>query len=385
VLDDALQLTGQYPYAAAPAALLAWMQEHEPDSFARTRWVLECKDWIRYKLTGEIAIDPTEASLSFTNVRTQAYDPEAFRLFGLEAAENMLPPVKGSAEIVGTVTAEAAEHTGLRAGTPVVAGLHDVDASAIGTGCIHPGQLSMTAGTFSINQIISDKPVLDGRWACRNFMRPGQWMNMSISPASATNLDWFVDNLCQDEVEAARAAGRPVYEFVNTEISAVLAEDTGVFFLPFIYGSPYGDRANAVFFGLRGWHKRGHLLRAVFEGVAFNHKMHIEALRSAFPVDEVRVTGGGSRSAIWSQIFADAFGLPVVIAEAQETGALGTAFCAGIGVGVYQSLDDAAASAVRIVRTHQPNAERQRHLAAAYKTYSEIAHALQPVWAGMQG
>ncbi|NDJ59589.1 MAG: carbohydrate kinase, partial [Chloroflexi bacterium] len=294
------------------------------------------------------------------------------------------PTIIGSAQIAGHVTEAAAALTGLVAGTPVVSGLHDVDACAIGTGCSEPGQLSMTAGTFSINQVISAAPAMDARWACRNFVTPGRWMNMSISPASATNLDWFVSELCAAEIAQAEQVGRSPYAFVNDEIAAVIDEPTKVYFLPFIYGSPYGDQASAGFFGLRGWHTRGHMLRAVFEGVAFNHKWHIDALRSAFDVTEVRVTGGGARSEIWSQIFADAFGLPVVITEAQEAGALGAAICAGLGAGVFASLETAISRTVRAVRTYSPDPARGARLAEAYQLYTDLAQALQPIWARLE-
>lgn len=384
VLDRALSLTGQQPYAAAPASLLAWLAQHEPETLAHARWVFSCKDWIRYKLTGEVATDPTEASVSFTDVRTQQYSSAAFELFGLADIEEKVPPIIGSATVAGTVTSQAAQLTGLRPGTPVVAGLHDVDACAIGTGCSQPGQLSMTAGTFSINQVISNEPILDARWACRNFIYPGQWMNMSISPASATNLDWFLRELCQAEVERAEQTGTSVFEVVNREVVAVMQEDSRVLFLPFIYGSPHGNQASACFFGLRGWHTRGHMLRAIFEGVAFNHKTHIDALRSAFMVTEVRVTGGGSRSETWNQIFADSFGLPVVTTEAQEAGALGTAICAGIGAGIYDSLEEAIGCTVRHVRTYEPDPRGQARLASAYQLYRELIQALEPVWSRVE-
>lgn len=380
VLDEALELTGQHPYAAAPAALLAWMKRHEPDSFTNTRWILSCKDWIRFQLTGVVATDPTEASVSFTNVRTQDYSPDACRLFGLESIVNKLPPIIGSSTIVGGIPAVVAEQTGLITGTPVVSGLHDVDAAAVGIGCTRPGLVSMTAGTFSINQVVSTEPKLDSRWACRNFVEPGRWMNMSISPASATNLEWFVRELCPAEVAQAEASNSSKYAFVNDEIEAVLDEKQDVYFLPFIFGSPHGDRASAAFFGLRGWHKRGHMLRAIYEGVAFNHKTHIDALRSAFDASEVRVTGGGARSEIWCRIFADAFGLPVVVATTQEAGALGTAMCAGIGAGIYTDLEHAVASTVQLGRTYQPDPQCQAALQASYQVYLSLIDALKPVW-----
>lgn len=380
VLERALEFNGQVPFAALPATLLAWMKEHEPENLERALRVLYVKDWLRYKLTRDYATDPTEASSGFTDVRTQQYSPEAFSLYDLEEVRGKLPSVVASTEIVGEVTREAAEATGLVAGTPVVSGAHDVDASAIGVGCIEPGQLTMIAGTWSINEVVSDEPVLNEGWACRNFVTPGLWMNMSASPASATNLEWFVQRLSPLEVQRAKERGTSPFSYVNEEVGAILGEKSQVFYHPFLYGSPYGDAATAGFFGLRGWHGRGHLLRALFEGTVFNHKGHVDTLRSAFEFTRVRLTGGGSRSEIWSQMFADALNLSVEVTDADEAGALGAAVCAGIGTGVYRSLEDARERTVRLLRTHEPDPGSRDRLAEAYQTYTALAETLEPLW-----
>lgn len=383
LLPSALALTGQHPHASAPSALLAWIKRSEPENYQRIRWVLTCKDWIRLQLTGQIATDITEASVSFTDVNTQRYNPDILQLYGIAELADCLPPAHTPTTIVGHVTPQAAALTGLLAGTPVVAGMHDVDASAIGAGCSQPGQLSMTAGTYSINQVISDASLVDERWMCRNFVTYGRWMNMSISPASATNLDWFVRELYQGGSMQADAAGESVYARINREVESVIDEPVDVFFLPFIFGSPHSDQASAGFFGLHGWHTTAHMLRAVFEGVAFNHKTHIDALRSAFAVREVRVTGGASRSPLWCQIFADTFDLPVVTTKTAETGALGTAIGAAIGTGYYASLDEAIAYTVHSVNVYQPDPDKVQQLARAYEDYMALVQALMPVWARM--
>ena len=385
IMDEVLELTGQHPFPATPAALMRWIKEFEPEVLARTRWVLSCKDWIRFKLTGEFATDRTEASTSFADVRSQTYSSRAFALFGLEDVEAKLPPMLMPSAVAGRVTQVAADETSLTAGTPVVAGMHDVDACAIASGCIHPGQLAVIAGTYSINEVIAAEPVLDPRWSCRNFVRENQWLNMAISPASATNLDWYLQQLCQAEIGQARQQGISPYAFVNREVEAVLNEKTDVYFLPFMYGSPHGDEASAAFVGLRGWHTRGHMLRAVYEGVAFNHKTHVDALRSAFPTHEVRMTGGGTRSPLWCQIFTDTFALPVVVVETQEAGALGTAICAGLGSGVYTSYEEAISRTVRTAHVYEPDPAGQERLAEAYRIYRHLIDALMPVWKEIGG
>lgn len=380
VADRALKLTGQKPFASMAATLMTWFREHEPESFERTRWLLYVKDWIRYKLTGEFATDTTESSSGFTDVNTQKYSPEVLSLYSLEDVEEKLPPVVPCTEVAGHVTREAAEATGLAAGTPVVAGAHDIDACPVGVGCTKPGQLTMIAGTWSINGVVSDRPVLNEAGLCRNFVVPGLWANFSVSPASATNLEWFVQHLSPLEVRQARESGTSPFAFVNEEVKEVLGEESRVFYHPFLYGSPYGDAATAGLFGLRGWHKRGHVLRALFEGTVFNHKQHVDTLRAVSDFTRVRLTGGGSRSELWSQMFADALNLAVEVPDADEAGALGAAVCAGVGAGVYGSLDEATERVVRILRTHEPDPENHGRLTEAYETYTAIAQALTPVW-----
>lgn len=379
-LDRALNLIGQRPHPFTPAAVLAWMKRHEPERYRAIGRVLFCKDWLRLRLTGETATDPTEASVAFTDVRTQAYSAEALALFGLEEIEGALPPVKGCAAVAGEVTTEAAEACGLRPGTPVVTGLHDVTATAVGMGGVRPGRLSLVAGTYSINEVISTEPVLDARWFCRNGFRPAEWMNMAISPASSANLDWFVREHGRDALADARRGGGSPFDTLNAEIEAAFAEPSGIVYHPFLYGSPLDDRATAGFLGLQGWHGRGHLLRAVFEGIVFNHRWHADALRSAFPVDEAGLAGGGARNPLLAQLFADTLGLTITIVEAEEVGALGAALCALVGVGRFADLDAAVAATRRELRRHAPDAARGAELDEAYRRYLAVADALTPVW-----
>jgi L-xylulokinase len=360
VSDKVLEFNGQRPFAALPPVLLAWFKENQPEVLEKTRWAVYVKDWIRYKLTGEFATDPSEASSGFTDVRTQDYSDEAFSIYDLEEVRGMLPPIAGCTETVGGVTEEAARLTGLKAGTPVVAGAHDVDCSSVGVGCMKP--------TF-----------VEGA-ACRNFVQPGLYLNMSASPTSATNLEWFVQRMCPMEVKASKEIGASPFAFVNREVEGVMNEEPRVFYHPFLYSSPHGDDASSGFFGLRGWHTRGHVLRALLEGTVFNHKTHVDLLRDAFEVKRIRLTGGGSSSDVWSQMFADALNETVEVTGAGETGALGAALCAGVGIGVYDSLNDATENVVRKFRTHEPDARNSKRLAEAYETYMGLVNALEPVW-----
>ncbi|MBP7000002.1 FGGY-family carbohydrate kinase [Amaricoccus sp.] len=378
--ERALALTGQVPHASAPSALLAWIRRHEPERFARVAHVLACKDWLRFRLCGTIGTDPTEASTAFTEVTSQVYTPDALALFGLDALRTALPAVTPCEAIAGHVTAAAAAATGLAEGTPVAAGLHDVTASALGIGGHAAGVVAIVAGTYSINETVSDTPRVDPRWFCRNAVARGRWNNMSISPASAANYDWFLDTLCRREQEAAAAAGGSIHAVLAPELDAALARPSTALFHPYLFGSPHGPGASAGFLGLRGWHDRGTLLRAVLEGIAMNHRVHVDALRDGFAVAEARLTGGASRNPAVAQMFADVLGMPVTVTDTDEAAAWGAALCAGAGVGLFASPFADPRDLAAMGRAFAPDPERAAGYAARYALHRRVSEAMAPLW-----
>jgi L-xylulokinase len=370
----ALELTGQVPFAGSPSALLAWFARHDREVLERTRWVLFCKDWLRYRLTGRVATDPSEASAAFTRVHTQRYADEVLALYDLGWLADRLPPLLRSEEVAGEVSEAGAAVTGLAPGTPVVTGAHDVDGTAVGCGAVRPGMLSLVAGTFSINQVVSKEPIVDQRWQARSFVRPGEWLTMATSPSSATNLEWWRSML-------GLGADADAYATLEREASAALDGPSRLLYHPFLYGSPYGEVASAALLGLRGWHRRGDLARAILEGVVLGHRVHVDALRERFTLDgPARLSGGAARSAVWSQMFADALDMEVEVPACEETGARGAALLAALGTGVFASLDEAAAT-VPIARRHVPDPRRRAVLREAYDTFVAAVSALREVWA----
>ena len=356
VSDALFDITGQRPWASAPSVLLAWLAQHEPDVVVASAWALPAKDMLKARMTGEVSTEPTEASVSFTNVLTQEYDLAIFPLIGVPEAVRLLPPVVPSDAVAGTVTAQAAAAMGVPEGIPVAASAHDVDCSALGSGVARVGVASVVAGSFSINQVISQEPKTGQAWFARNFVLPGRWMNMSISPTSSANMEWFVQHLCAADVAAAPAGTDPL-SFIDREVAAVMDDPSEVVFTPFLFGSLVGDGRPATFTGLRAWHTRGHVLRAIMEGVALGHQSHVAALASAFAFDRVRLTGGATKSNVWCQIFADAFGLPVEIPHHEESGAWGAALLAGVAVGAFPDVVSAAETSVQVARSYLPSAE----------------------------
>jgi L-xylulokinase len=383
-LDRAEELTAQRPYPYAATTLLAWIKRHRPEQYGAIGHVMFCKDWLRYCLTGVFATDPTDASTAFTNPRTQTYDPLILKLFDLQEVETALAPIRPICGEIGAVTKQASALTGLVEGTPVSGGLHDVTASAVGLGNLESGALSVTAGTFSINETLSSTLVVDPRWAARAGLRLGQWMNMAISPASSNNVEWFLRQAYRPELAQAERLGVSVWSLIDSDLSG----DSGVddpLFHPFLYGSPYDEPASAGFFGLRSWHDRAHMLRAVIEGAVFNHRTHALALASAFPLRRAGIAGGGSSTPRLAQLFADVLGMPVEIPEAKEVGALGAAIAAGVGVGAFATLEDGVAQVCRVAARYECDASRHAALCERYERYAALVECLRGFWLANSG
>jgi L-xylulokinase len=380
-----LAAMGQEVAPSSPAAVLAWIKQHEPERYARFGHLLYCKDWLRLCLTGTIATDRTEASTAFTNVHSQLYDLDVAALFDLPEVMERLPPALEPTSVAGYVTEEAARATRLRVGTPVAAGLHDVTATAVGMGVVEAGQLALVAGTYCINEVISSLPVIGRAWFCRSGFAPGTWMNMSISPASSANIDWFVNQFCRDATQTAKAEGVSVFQVLEPELAAAFAREGGVVYHPFLYGSPHAAVSSAGFLGMLGRHERGDLMRALIEGVVFNHRTHVEALRGGFALDRAALAGGGARSPRIAQLFADALDLPIVVPDAEEAGALGAAMCAGVAAGWFDHLAAAVAVCCRASRAYQPDPAAVARLDQDYRRYLQSVEAVQPLWPGLNG
>jgi L-xylulokinase len=370
----------QAPWPSQTPTLLAWIRRHAPDVYARAGTAFLCKDYITFRLTGRRVSDISDMSgAGFVRMPGCTYDAELLDRYGLADARALLPELVDPAEIVGGVTAAAAEATGLAVGTPVVGGLFDVVASALGSGVGAPGEASVIAGTWSINQVVAAEAIADARVFMVSRFAPDRFVAIESSATSAANLEWYV----REFVERGGHAGDPFAE-CNRKVASVLPAADDPFFHPFLYGSGQGAFMRAGFYGVAGWHGEGHLLRAIFEGVAFEHRRHIDVLRSAgVRFDRAALSGGGARSTVWPQMFADVLGIPITVAECAETGALGAAIAAGAGVGAFADLAAGVAVMTRPRATHAPDPGMEGRYADRYRTYLELAEALRPIWRRM--
>lgn len=370
-------------WAAQPAALLAWFKRHRPEVWNQIGYAFPCKDYIKYRLTGAVTSDYSDISgISLYDSRNRRYSPELLDLYGIGDILQALPQPVESHDIAGRVTHEAALLTGLAEGTPVVGGMFDINASAVGAGVIDEGMLCIIAGTWSINEVVTRQPLLDKRLLmCTLFAVPGFWLVTDSSATSATNLEWFVSQFCYEETATAAARGVSVYEVCNEIVASLPPGGTDVIFHPFLFGSNVQANARAGFYGLGAWHTKAHVLRALYEGVVFGHLDHVNRLKAAgAPISAARLTGGGARSTVWTQMFADALELPIEVPATSEIAALGAAIAAGIGVGAYQDYQDAIARTVQIARRHEPDAEATQRYLARYEEYRCLLDAMREPW-----
>jgi L-xylulokinase len=373
LLDRMREVNGYSTWTGLTLYLLKWLRQHEPAALERAARIFVIKDYVKYRLTGRHVGDASEQSkLGLLDVRQGRCTRELLALYRLESLLDRFPPLEPSAAVIGAVTPAAAEATGLREGTPVVNGLADIDASALGAGTTRPGQLSIVAGTWSINQLFLDRPVIDARlFGLSRYAIDGVWEQLEASASSTANLSWFMKHICP-ELDYAQ---------VDALVASVPPATTEVFFHPYLYGSNAKANARAGFYGLAGWQSRADLLAALFEGVVFSHNHHVEKLRGlGQAVSEGRLSGGAAHSARWSQMFADVLGLPVAVPDAQESGALGAAMCAAVGVGWHADLAAAAARMVRTARTHRPDPVLHARYAARYARYEHVTELMAPVW-----
>jgi L-xylulokinase len=384
--DQVFPYTTQSFWSAQPNALLAWIKQNEPQVYQRIGAVLLVKDYIKYCLTGEITSDFTDMSgTSLMDVRNKCYSEELLKLYDLAELRPALPKLVHSFEIAGRVSLDAAQATGLAAGTPVVGGLFDVDASALGAGVYRAGQVCIIAGTWSINEIVTSDPIIDpALFMTSIYTVPDLWLTIEASATSATNLEWYVSQFCAEEKTAADKRGISVYDICSELVDSLPPGGSDIIFHPFLFGSNVQASARAGFYGIAGWHTKAHMLRSLYEGVVYGHLSHLAKLSGASDpsnrIEVVRLSGGGAHSPVWTQIFADTLQLPMEVPEGIEIGARGAAISAGIGVGVYQDHADAVATAVKVRRRQEPNSAATPFYLERYNEYKNLLECMQEPW-----
>jgi sugar (pentulose or hexulose) kinase len=384
IVGKVYDISGNALIPGMPIVLLAWMQRHRPDLFRRIHRVFCAKDYVNFRLTGEIATDESDLSFFPCDIRERRVSEAVFDLCGLSGKSGLIPPVLPTGASVGRVTAQAAAETGLVEGTPVATGAGDAVAAAIGVGALLPGQAVTVIGTSFMNNLTVDRPVMEPRGVGFLFLMPqGRWQRlMSNTGGGSICIDWVVEAFGRREFSGF--VSTRLFDRIETEARALPPLPGGLLFHPYLNTSGmtaprHEPAARGSIMGLGLDTTPMMLLRGVMEGVALSMVDCYGAIGA--PVDEIRITGGGARSRLWRDICAAAMDRELVVPEAEETGALGVALLAGHAAGLYSSLEDAATRLVRVVETVRPDPALAARYAAAFPLFRDIREALVPAWA----
>lgn len=362
-------ITRQTLWTGHPVSLLRWMKLHEPTRYAAIGSVMMAHDYLRYCLTGQRACEETNISESnLYDMQQGGWSVSLAERLDIAEILPALPPIVGSTEIAGHISAEAAAQCGLPEDTPVVGGLFDVVSTALCAGLDDDTRLNAVMGTWSVTSGITDSlsdevdyPYVYGRYAI-----DGQYIVHEASPTSAANLEWFCQQWGVDD-----------YDQLNQWVAELPPAASSLLFVPFLYGNNAGADLHASFYGLQAGHHRGHLVQAIYEGVVFSHLTHLNRLLKRFPnARTLRLSGGPGRSAEWMQMFADISGLPVEIPQIEESGCLGAALVAMTGTGAHASLQQAQRYLNPATVCYQPDRERHAKYQQKYQRYQRLITAL---------
>jgi xylulokinase len=364
-----IQVTGNDALTGFTAPKILWVKHHEPGVYARGAHVLLPKDYVRYRLTGEYAMDKADGSGTILfELKSRGWSKEV--LDALEIPQSWMPQTYEGPEITGLINATAAAETGLRIGTPVMAGGGDQAAQAVGVGAVEPGIIALTLGTSGVVFATTPSALIEPEGRLHAFCHsvPGRWHFMGVMLSAAGSLQWYHDTFTP-EME---------FDGLVNEASLAPAGSEGLFFLPYLTGerTPYPDPlARGAWVGLTVRHSRAHITRSVLEGVAFGIKDSFTLIQQAGlgEIRQVRVSGGGARSALWRQIMADVLGAELVTVNTTEGAAFGAALLAGVGAGMYASVDQACKAVIQLTGTTSPSQD-----AKTYPPYYQQYRALYP-------
>ena len=357
-----------------------WVQKNEPEIWARAATILLPKDYIRLRLSGSLATDVADASGTLLfDVANRQWSRAMMEASRLNA--DLLPGVFESCEVSGHVSEQGALATGLRAGIPIVAGAGDQAAGAVGAGIVRPGAVSATIGTSGVVFAATAGPVRDPAGRIHTFCHavPQRWHVMGVTQAAGYSLRWF-----RDQFGATGDPAQEDYARMMTEASAAPAGADGLLWAPYLMGerTPYLDpHARGALVGISAAHTRAHVIRAILEGVAFSLRDTLTIFAELkIPVESIRLGGGGARGALWRQIQADVYGMPVGLLEVEEGPAYGAALLAGVGVGNWTSVEEACDATVRVSQRIEPDSQHAALMNRQYGAYRKLYPALRDIW-----
>lgn len=363
-----IQITGNVALTGFTAPKILWVKQNEPEVYAKVRHILLPKDYVRYRLTDTFAMDKADgAGTVLFDIKSRDWSPQILRALGIDPA--WMPPLYEGPQITGHITPEAAATTGLKAGTPVMAGGGDQAAQAVGVGAVTEGIVALTLGTSGVVFATANGPFIEPQGRLHAFCHsvPGKWHLMGVMLSAAGSLRWYRDTF-------APGMG---YDELLAPAGKVPAGSDGLLFLPYLTGerTPHPDPlARGAFVGLTVRHGMAHTTRAVLEGVAFGLKDSFELMKSSglSEIRQVRVSGGGAKSPLWRQILADIFGCELVTVNTTEGAAYGAALLAAVGAGEYPSVEAACEAAVKVTGSTLPAPEQVKAYEKIYPLYRDL-------------
>ena len=372
-----MKTTANAPATSWTGFKLQWLQRNRPEVFGQAHTFLVPKDFINFRLTGEPATDPSEASGSYMfDASKLKWSTEAADRLGLETS--VLPEVVSSHEVIGVVTAAVSTQTGLSPGTPVVAGGGDMLCTLLGSGLWEPGIASDITGTSSLLSTFAHSPVADARVMNLHHVCDA-WVPFGIVSAGGLSLSWYLDHLRDADGQPADRSFDD-YDSISARATAVSPGAEGLLFFPYLLGertlgSPY---SRGALVGLTPRHSRGSIVRAIMEGVTFELRRALEVCQSAdSPVEGIIHSGGGASSDLWSQIKADIYQLPVSTLNQTECGLFGSAALAAVGAGMFTDPVAAARRGLRTLKTFEPNPDHRELYDELFEIFRTIHESLQ--------
>ena len=380
------QVTGQVSFEACwPAAKLLWVKQHEPELFARVRHILLLEDYVIYQLTGKfVAEGSLLTSTEYWDIRTKKYWPEMLAYLGID--ESFLPEIRESGELVGTVLPEMADLLGISPQAKITTGCLDQAAGAIGVGNIRPGIFSENIGAALAICVPTSKLTYDPnrQMPVHYFATPDTYM-MHTFTTGGMCLRWFRDGFCQPELDIQNLTGVDAYDLMGKEVDRVAPGSDGLIMLPHLQGSMAPDvnlNAKGVFYGATLQHNKAHFVRSIMESLGYLICRNLEAIDAmGLEVKQIRTMGGGSKSDVWNQIKADITGKTLhVTYSSQDTACLGAAILAGKAAGVFESIESAVDSMVKIKKTFEPNPANRAVYDKQYKKFKLLFNSLSTLF-----
>ncbi len=377
--DKLLRICGNKALTGFTAPKILWVRKHEPEVYAKTAHILLPKDYVRYQLTGDYAVDKADGSgMILFDLQQRNWSKELLQI--LNIPESWLPKSYEGPEITGVITQKAADITGLKAGTPVVGGGGDQAAQAVGVGAVTSGIVALTLGTSGVVFATTPSPLIEPEGRLHAFCHsvPGAWHFMGVMLSAAGSLRWYRDTL-------APGMG---YDDLLLPAAAIPAGSEGLLFLPYLTGerTPHPDPlARGAFVGLTIRHTKAHLTRSVIEGVSFGLRDSMELIKNAGlgEIKQVRVSGGGARSPLWRQMLSDVLNSELVTVNTTEGAAFGAALLAGVGAGCWKSVEESCNATIKTTEKTTANPAAVRIYEEYYQQYTALYPALKPTFNGV--